>query len=228
VRIPLADLREIRSSLGGTINDVVLTVTASGLRALLQSRGEPLPAQGIRAMVPMNVRVASEHLALGNRVSSLFLELPVAEGDQVARYRETVARSQALKSDRGQAAGSTAVIELTGLAPPVLHATLVRALYATRLFNLTITNVPGAQQTLYAFGAPLREVHPLVPLFAGHAIGVAAMSYDRNLFFGVVADPDTVPDLQVLVSALDASVKELLSAARASAITPADGASGAS
>jgi diacylglycerol O-acyltransferase / wax synthase len=148
------------------------------------------------------------------------LELPVAEADQLARYRQTVARSQALKSDGGQAAGSTAIIELTGLAPPVLHATLVRALYATRLFNLTITNVPGAQQTLYAFGARLREVHPLVPLFAGHAIGVAAMSYDGNLFFGVVADPDTVPDLQVLVSALDASVKELLSAARASAVTP--------
>ena len=174
VRVPLADLREIRSSLGGTINDVVLTVTASGLRALLQSRGEPLPAGGLRAMVPMNVRVASEHLALGNRISSLFVELPVAEADPVRRYRETVARSKSLKSDGQQAAGSTAVIELTGLAPPVIHATIARALYASRLFNVTITNVPGAQQTLYAFGAPLREVHPLVPLAAEHAVGVAA------------------------------------------------------
>ncbi len=89
VRVPLADLKEIKNSLGGTVNDVVLTVTASGLRALLQSRGEPLPAGGLRAMVPMNVRVASEHLALGNRISSLFVELPVAQADPVRRYRET-------------------------------------------------------------------------------------------------------------------------------------------
>jgi diacylglycerol O-acyltransferase len=204
VRVPLADLREIKSSLGGTINDVALTATASGLRALLESRGEALPARGLRAMVPINVRVASEHLKLGNRISSLFVELPVAEADPVRRYHETVARSESLKSDGQQAAGTTAVIELAGLAPPVIHAIIAQALYATRLFNVTITNVPGPQQTLYAFGAPLREIHPLVPLAAGHAVGVAAMSYDGNVFFGVVADRDTVPDLDVLLSALRA------------------------
>ena len=225
VRVALADLKEIKSSLGGTVNDVVLAVTASGLRALLQSRGEALPPQGLRAMVPMNVRIASEHLALGNRVSSLYVELPVAQGDPVRRYRETVARSESLKSAGRQAAGSTAVIELTGLAPPVIHATMARALYATRLFNLTITNVPGPQQTLYAFGAPMREIHPLVPLAAEHALGVAAVSYDGNVFFGVVADRDTVPDLEVLVSAMGASVEELLSAARAHGAVPADRAS---
>ena len=224
VRVPLADLREIKSSLGGTINDVALAVTASGLRALLESRGEALPARGLRAMVPMNVRVASEHLKLGNRISSLFVELPVAEADPVRRYHETVARSESLKSDGQQAAGTTAVIELASLAPPVIHAIIAQALYATRLFNVTITNVPGPQQTLYAFGAPLREIHPLVPLAAEHAVGVAAMSYVGNVFFGVVADRDTVPDLDVLVSALGASVEELLSAARADGVAPADGA----
>jgi diacylglycerol O-acyltransferase len=223
-RVPLADLKEIKNSLGGTINDVVLTVTASGLRALLQSRGETLPAGGLRAMVPMNVRAASEHLALGNRISSLFVELPVAQADPVRRYRETVARAQSLKSDGQQAAGATGVIELTGLAPPVIHATIARALYASRLFNVTITNVPGPQQTLYAFGAPLREIHPLVPLAAEHAVGVAAASYDGNVFFGVVADRDTVPDLDVLLSALSASVQELLAAARADGVAPTAGA----
>ena len=107
----------------------------------------------------------------------------------------------------------------------MIHATLAQALYATRLFNLTITNVPGPQQTLYAFGAPLREIHPLVPLAAGHAIGVAAASYDGNVFFGVVADRDTVPDLDVLLRALRASVQELLSAARTDGAAPTDGAS---
>ena len=224
VRVPLADLKEIKNSLGGTINDVVLTVTASGLRALLQSRGEALPAAGLRAMVPMNVRAASEHLALGNRVSSLYVELPVAQADPVRRYHETVARSESLKSEGQQAAGTTAVIELAGLAPPVIHATMAQALYATRLFNVTITNVPGPQQTLYALGAPMREVYPLVPLAAEHAVGVAAVSYDGSVFFGVVADRDTVPDLDVLLSAMRASVEELLAAARADRVALTDGA----
>jgi WS/DGAT/MGAT family acyltransferase len=220
VRVALADLKEIKNSLGGTINDVVLTVTASGLRALLQSRGEPLPAGGLRAMVPMNVRVASEHLALGNRFSSLFVELPVAEADPVRRYRETVIRSKSLKSGGGQAAGTSAALELAGLAPPVIHATIAQALYAKRLFNVTITNVPGPQQTLYAFGVPLREMYPLVPLAAEHAVGVAVLSYDGEVFFGVIADRDTVPDLDVLLSALSASIQELLSAARADGVAP--------
>jgi diacylglycerol O-acyltransferase / wax synthase len=228
VQVPLADLKEIKNSLGGTVNDVVLTITASGLRALLESRGEALPAEGLRAMVPMNVRIAGEHLALGNQISSLFLELPVAQADPVRRYRETVARSESLKSAGQQAAGSAAVLELTGLAPPVIHATIAQALYATRLFNVTITNVPGPQQTLYAFGAPLRELHPLVPLAPERAVGVAAMSYDGGVFFGVVADRDTVPDLEVLLSALGASVEELLSAARADGVPPKDGAARAS
>jgi diacylglycerol O-acyltransferase / wax synthase len=219
VCVPLADLKETKRALGGTVNDVVLAVTASGLRALLVSRGEALPAGGLRAMVPMNLRAASEHLALGNRVSSLFVELPVAQASTLERYRETVARSQALKSDGVQATGTTAVIELAGLAPPVLHATVAQALYATRLFNVTVTNVPGPQQTLYALGAPMREVYPLVPLAAAHDVGVAVTSYDGNVFFGVVADPDTVPDLDVLLSTLAASAGELLSSARAKRVT---------
>jgi hypothetical protein len=168
-------------------------------------------------MVPMNVRTAGDHLALGNRVSSLFVELPVAEAEPVARYLETVARSQSLKAAGEQAAGSTAVIEIAGLAPPVLHSAIAQALYATRLFNLTITNVPGPQQTLYVLGAPLREVYPLVPLAAEHAIGVAAFSYDGNVFLGVAVDRDGVPDLEVFLTAMRASVEELLSVARTQA-----------
>ncbi len=215
MRVPLAELKEIKGALGGTVNDVALTVTASGLRALLEAREEPLPSQGLRAMVPINVRMASEHLALGNRISSLFVELPVVERDPARRYRETVSRSESLKSDGRQAAGTTAIIALAGLAPPVIHATIAQALYATRLFNVTITNVPGPQQTLYAFGAPLREIYPLVPLAAKHAVGVALVSYDGEVFFGVVADRDTVPDLEVLLEAMAASHESLLAIARA-------------
>ena len=131
-----------------------------------------------------------------------------------------------LKSEGQQAAGTTAVIELAGLAPPVIHSLFARAIYATRLFNVTITNVPGPQQTLYALGAPMREVYPLVPLAAEHAIGVAAASYDGSVFFGVVADRDTVPDLDVMLNGLGASVEELLAVAHADRVALKDGAPG--
>ncbi len=213
VRVPLGDMRAIKDALGGTINDVVLTISASGLRALLLARGEQPPSEGLRAMVPMNVRAASERLALGNKISSLFLDLPVDVPSTLERYFEIVERSTALKSDGQQAAGTTGVLELSELAPPVIHSTIARALYATRLFNVTITTVPGPQQTLYALGAPLREVRPLVPLAAEHAVGVAILSYDGNAFFGVVADRDTVPDLDVMLAAMRSCPAELLAAA---------------
>ncbi len=116
------------------------------------------------------------------------------------------------------------MLALAGLAPPILHATMARAIYATRLFNVTITNVPGPQQTLYALGAAMREVYPLVPLAAEHAVGVAAASYDGTVFFGVVADRDTVPDLDVLLNAVAASVEELLAVARADRVAVEGGA----
>jgi diacylglycerol O-acyltransferase len=215
VQVSLETMREIKGALGGTVNDVALCVTASGLRALLTSRGEEVPHEGLRAMVPMNIRAASEHLELGNRVSSLFVELPVSETDTVRRYRETVRRMAALKHTGEQAAGSTAMIELAGLAPPVIHSTIAQSLYATRLFNLTITNVPGPPKTLYSFGSALCEVHPLVPLAASHALGVALVSYDGEVFFGVVADHDSVPDLDVMLEAMESSVGELVGAAGA-------------
>jgi WS/DGAT/MGAT family acyltransferase len=215
VRVQLADMKEIKNALGGTVNDVALAITASGVRELLLSRGEALPAHGLRAMVPMNIRTASERLALGNKVSSLFVELPVEDADPLARYQDTVARSKRLKDDGHQAAGTSTMIGLTALAPPVLHATIAQALYAKRLFNLTITNVPGPQQTLYAFGAPLREIQPLVPLAADHAVGVAVMSYDGAVCFGVAADPDAVPDLDVMLAGMQESADALLACAHA-------------
>lgn len=209
---PLAEIKQVKGSFGGTVNDVVLAVTAGGLRRLLVSRGDKLPAQGLRAMVPMNIRAASERLALGNKISSLFVHLPVDEADPRRRYARQVEEAESLKSG-SQALGSSTLVELTGLAPPVAHSFLARSLFATRLFNLTITNVPGPQQPLYAFGSKMLAVWPLVPLAADHALALAVFSYDGMLFFAVNADYDAVPDLDVLVAGICDSIAELAEAA---------------
>lgn len=87
-------------------------------------------------------------------------------------------------------------------------------LFAPRLFNLTITNVPGPQIPLYALGCRMRRILPLVPLFADHTVGIAIVSYDGELVFGINADYATVPDLDLLESAVRAEFEELLAVAR--------------
>lgn len=205
--IPLADLKQIKAQLGGTVNDVVLAASAGGLRELFTQRGEDVP-DSVRAMVPVSLRKAGEALALGNRVSSLFVDLAVAEPDPLLRYRRTAAAAADLKK-AGQAGGAEALVELAGAAPPLVHAVVAQLAFAPRLFNVTITNVPGPQTTLYALGAPLRHVLPLVPIFAGHAVGVAAVSYDGEVTFGLNADRGRVPDLVAMRVGIEQSLDEL-------------------
>ena len=159
-------------------------------------------------MVPVSVRPDSELLSLGNRVSSLFVELPVAEPDALGRYRKTMEAAEALKRS-GLSAGAEALMDVAGVVPPVLHAALARLAFTPRLFNLTITNVPGPQKTLYAFGAPMRRVIPLVPIFANHAVGLAVASYDGEVVFGLNGDHGAMPDLDVLAEGLSRSLAEL-------------------
>jgi len=173
--VELEQLQAIRAAHGGKLNDIVLCVAIGALRALLLARGEDPPRQGLRAQVPVNIRRQGDHGELGNRVSSLFIELPVAEPDPVRRYELVRAAAEKRKAS-GQALGVSAVLGLTELAPPVLHASLARLLYAKRLFNITITNVPGTPRRLFAFGAPLLDVVPIVPLAAEHALGISAVS----------------------------------------------------
>jgi hypothetical protein len=99
--------------------------------------------------------------------------------------------------------------------PPVLHSFLARSLFATRLFNVTITNVPGPQIPLYYFGSKVQEIWPLVPIAASHAVGLAVFSYDGKLFFCINADRDTVPDLDVLNTGIAESLAELGELAKA-------------
>lgn len=219
VHVELEALNAIRSGLGGKINDVVLCVVTAGLRRLLLARGEDPPHQGLRAMVPVNTRTGGDHGELGNQVSSLFVDLPVSEDDPLRRYELVRAAVQKQKSG-GQALAASAVTTLGGLAPPVLHATFARSLFAKRLFNITVTNVPGSPRRLYAFSAPMVDVVPVVPLAAEHAVGLAVISYAGGATFGLCADRATVPDLDVLRAGIVTSLGELASLAHASATAP--------
>jgi diacylglycerol O-acyltransferase / wax synthase len=209
VRFDLADIKDIKERLGGTVNDVVLAICAGALRHLLLERGEEPPAGGLRAQVPVNIRSQDREHALGNELTSLFVELPVAEPDPAARYFGIVERAEELKAGSQRTGGKT-IVDLADLGPPLAGNLLARTMFGgARMFNLTITNVPGPQQRLYAFGAPLTEVLPLVPLFAGHTIGIAVVSYAGQMVFGINADRTAVPDLDTLAEGIERSFSEL-------------------
>ena len=157
---------------------------------------------------------------LGNRVSSLFVDLPVSEDDPLRRYelvRAAVQKQkgggQALAACRGDQARPASRRQCSTRA-------FARSLFAKRLFNVTITNVPASPRRLYAFGAPMVDVVPMVPLAAEHAVGVAVVSYAGGVTFGLCADRATVPDLDVFRDAIETSLRELASLAHASATAP--------
>jgi WS/DGAT/MGAT family acyltransferase len=213
VGVPLDDLKLIKTSLGGTVNDVILTAVSGGLRALLLARGETPPSGGLRAMVPVDVRRPGDR-AMGNRISSLFVHLPVDEGGTFRAYSRVRDEAASLKRS-GQAVGSSTLLDLADLAPPVLHAVVARSLFATRLFNVTVTNVPGPQEPMSAFGARLVDAIPIVPLAAEHTIAVAVLSLDGQVVFCLNCDRDTVPDAAVAaegISEMLASLRDVATA----------------
>jgi WS/DGAT/MGAT family acyltransferase len=209
VRFDLAEIKAVKAQFGGTVNDVVLALCTGGLRHLLLARGDVLPERDLRAQVPVNIRARDHEHALGNELTSLFVELPVANTDAIARYRHVVERAEELKAGSQRAGGKT-IVDLADMGPPLAGELLARSMFGgARMFNLTITNVPGPQERLYAFGAPLVEVLPLVPLFAGHTIGIAVVSYAGQMVFGLNADRKAAPDLAVLAEGIERSLAEL-------------------
>jgi len=209
VRAPLEELKAIAHHLGGSVTDVVLAASTGGLRRLLLSREEGLPSGALRALVPISVRDASDRSMLGNRLSFWFVDLPVGEPLAEARLRKIAAATRRRKTG-GAAQATSTMIGLAALAPPaVANAALARTVFSRRMFNVAVTNVPGSPAPLYAFGALLREIHPVLPLLADHAVGVAALSYNGLVTFGINADASSMPDIDVLARGIAEGLEEL-------------------
>ena len=209
VRAPLEELKAIGHHLDGSVTDVVLAASTSGLRRLLLSRGDGLPSRGLRALVPITRRDASDRSMLGNLLSFLFVDLPVGEPLAQTRLRKITAATRRRKSS-GAAQATSTMIGLAALAPPVVaNAALAQTVFSRRMFNVAVTNVPGPPAPLYAFGALLREIHPVLPLLADHAVGVAALSYNGLVTFGITADASSTPDIDVLARAIAEGLEEL-------------------
>ncbi len=205
-RASLEDAKEIHRALGGTVNDVVLAAVGSGLARLFDERDETVDR--VRVMIPVSVRDESQHMALGNRVSAMFLTVPVAGVDAAERLREVRLGTEGLK-ERHQAVGADFLVGLTRFAAPTLLSLAARAVHHQPFVNLVVTNVPGPQRPLYSMGAKLLEAFPIVPLVHNLAVGVAILSYDGRLDIGVFGDRDAVPDIKILAAGIEDGFAEL-------------------
>ncbi|MGI9020706.1 MAG: WS/DGAT/MGAT family O-acyltransferase [Solirubrobacterales bacterium] len=212
VESDLGRFKQIKNELGGTVNDVVLAVVAGALGRYLRARGHSTQELELRALVPISVRAAGEHGALGNRVSSFMAPLPVYAEDPVERLRRVSEAMGDLKQSK-QAVGATMMTQLSDFAPPTIAGQAARLQPAQRFFNLVVTNVPGPQFPLYLMGRRLTSVVPLVPLARRQAVCFGIMSYDGQINFGLIGDHEAMADLESLARDLVDSIEELAAAA---------------
>jgi WS/DGAT/MGAT family acyltransferase len=213
--VRLSDVKAVRAELGGTVNDVVLTVITNGFRELLQSRGEPIAADRvIRTMVPVSVRRKGEKGVYNNRVSAVFAGLPVGLEQPTARLEQIRAEMDGVKQSKQAVAGDV-LSSLSGFAPPLLLALGSRLVTVSPRLNMhtATTNVPGPQQPVQTLGRRMLESYPFVPVVGSIRIVVAIFSYDGGLYFGVTGDYDGAPDIDVLSSGIERGMDELLALA---------------
>jgi diacylglycerol O-acyltransferase / wax synthase len=219
VRMQLADVKAIKNALGGTVNDVMLGTVTGALGRHLRRRGVSTDGLELRAMVPVSVRSEEARGALGNQVAAMMAPLPVGLLDPVERMQRISEAMAHLKSG-GQAVGAKVLTDLTGFASPNIMSQASRLVARQRMFNLVVTNVPGPQHPLYMMGHQLEGLFPMVPLAPNQALGIAIMSYNGTINFGLVGDYDLMSDLDELADDLQASLAELAEAGGVSLAKP--------
>jgi WS/DGAT/MGAT family acyltransferase len=204
----LAQLKAIKDSLGGTLNDVVLASVTLALGRFLRAQGHATDGLVLKAMVPVSVRTKSQRGALGNQVAAMWAPLPVGVENPVECLRKIATAMEELKHS-GQAVGAQVLTNLAGFAPPTILSQAARLQPRQPFFNLVVTNVPGPQFPLFLLGRRLDRLYPVVPLAQRQALGIAVMSYNGHLGFGLLGDYDALPDLEEIAQDLRRAIAAL-------------------
>jgi diacylglycerol O-acyltransferase / wax synthase len=181
----------------------------------------------MRALVPVSIRTKDQRHSLGNQLTVMRGPLPVYIKDPVARLRFVKQAMDGLK-DSKQAVGAATLARVNNLAPPTVLAQASRLNFSTRLFNLLVTNIPGPQFPLYLLGRKLEDLFPIAFLPTNHALAIAIMSYDGGLDYGLLGDYDALPDIGLIAAGIEATLAELLQAARGTETRTAPRRAGAS
>jgi WS/DGAT/MGAT family acyltransferase len=199
-------IRAVKRDCGGTFNDVLLTIVAGALRQVaLERRTVP---RDLRVMVPVSRRGEHEAGSLGNRISFVFVDLPVQAALPRDRLRRVRAQTEVFKRQQ-RAAGGETLLDAVALMPVPIQRQAARAVASPRVYNLTVSNIPGPREPVYLLGARLVDAYPVVPLSEGHALSIGMFSVADRVCFGCYADPRVLPEARSLPEALSAATVEL-------------------
>jgi WS/DGAT/MGAT family acyltransferase len=213
VVIDLDEVHIVRKTVGGTVNDVLIAVVAGALRRWLDERGDGSEGVSPRALIPVSRRRPRTAHPQGNRLSGYLIRLPVDDPDPLARLA-AVRTAMDRNKDAGPNRGAGAVALLADHVPPLGHRLggPVVGQAARLLFDILVTSVPLPSLGLKLGGCPLTEVYPFAPLARGQALAVAVSTYRGKVHYGLVADAEAVPDLDLLARSLTEEVRELITA----------------
>ena len=216
------EFKAVRTAFGGTVNDVVLGAITGGFRDLLQGRGE-LSSEKlvVRSMVPVSVRRPSQKGSLDNQVSAVFVDLPVGLPDPVDRL--TAIRGQMDEYKRAMSAvDAGSIIEMGNYVAPTLLALGVRAALQAGQFwcQAVTTNVPGPPFPLYVLGKRMVSAYAYVPIAGGTRCSIGIFSYLNTMTFGLNADFDGYPDIDVLSGGIRRGLDELVALATRETASP--------
>jgi diacylglycerol O-acyltransferase len=210
------DVKGIRTALGGTVNDVVLTVVSRATSRYIKLHGEPVAGRFLRMVCPVSVRRQDQQESLGNQITFLPVSLPLGVRDPVQNFRAVASRMEIMKSVHAADLVALAASWL-GAAPPPLQAMFWAAIpqvtLPVPLLNMICTNVPGSPIPLYSAGRRLLTAYPYVPTGYELGIGTAVQSYAGKLCFGFTADAQVAPDVGRLRDFVRESFEELSRAA---------------
>lgn len=206
------EVRGIRSALGGTVNDVMLTLLGGALGRYMRHHGEKTDGTTVRMMIPVNVRAEDQKGTLGNRVSMMLPNVPVGIEDPAVRLQAVRDEMQRLKDD-SQANAFEAFVQLSANIPAAFHAMAGINGVPPGGANLVCTNVPGPMIPLWSVGHRMLAIYPLLPLAGDLGIGVGIMSFNKSLYFGVMSDPAIIDDVERITDYLDEEFRALRTAA---------------
>lgn len=215
-----AEARAIRAALGGTVNDVALTVLGGAIRKYMERHGEPTRRQFLRVLVPVNIRKDQNRGALGNHIAFLPAEVPLDVADHVERFRQIHETMDILKKERVADAIHLMFSVLQGSAAPFqasLLSTLSKPLAQGLLGNiakvppmhLICTNVPGPQIPLYCAGQKMLEHYALIPVAFEMGVTCGVTTYNQRMFITLIADEQAAPDVDALMEFYEESFYEL-------------------
>jgi diacylglycerol O-acyltransferase len=204
------EFKAVRTALGGTVNDVVLTAITRGFRDLLAGRGALAENVVVRSMVPVSVRRPGERGTLDNRVSAVFVDLPVGEAHPAERLTRIRRQMDDYKRTM-QAVDARSIIAMGDFVAPTLLAMGVRSAMQMGQFwaQAVTTNVPGPRVPLYVLGRRMCSTHAYVPIAGGTRISIGIFSYLNTMTFGINADFDAFPDIDVLAGGIRRGIDEL-------------------